>query len=267
MFSIKPIIVLSCIASFSFNLHAHAPRPHPHHQKPSEEIPEVTYKVEDSTAEVQVTPSGETFMPISNERHAQHQAAGHGYYPIISGLVPSLFTPPAMDNVQDYIIKKDEMVVINPAENEYIHIMEGKRHGFENLTVAITNTHTGNGAPLHSHVGEEAHLLLKGKMLYHLDGEEVVVEAPYIVNIPSMVPHAFINIDDEPAELIGIFPSNEWEYDILDGPVFTEGVDELTEENAAEQEKWKNWHKPSHAKKRLDYYKKHHTHGGEAHHH
>ena len=39
---------------------------------------------------------------------------------------------------------------------------------------------------------------------------------PYIVNIPPGVPHSFQNLDDQVAELVVIFPTNVWEYDVLD---------------------------------------------------
>jgi dTDP-4-dehydrorhamnose 3,5-epimerase-like enzyme len=42
------------------------------------------------------------------------------------------------------------------------------------------------------------------------------MEGPYIVNIPPMVPHSFQNLDDQVAELVVIFPTNVWEYDVLD---------------------------------------------------
>ena len=37
-----------------------------------------------------------------------------------------------------------------------------------------------------------------------------------MVNIPPMVPHSFQNLDDEVAELVVIFPTNVWDYDVLD---------------------------------------------------
>ena len=42
------------------------------------------------------------------------------------------------------------------------------------------------------------------------------LKAPYIVNIPPMVPHSFKNIGKDLAELVVIFPTNVWEYDVLD---------------------------------------------------
>jgi quercetin dioxygenase-like cupin family protein len=66
---------------------------------------------------------------------------------------------------------------------------------------------------MHTHKGEESHVLLKGqKVLYALGDKLFVKEGPYIVNIPPGVPHSFQNV----AELVVIFPTNVWEYDVLD---------------------------------------------------
>ncbi len=185
-------------------------------------VPVVTYSPEDSVPGVPIAPSGEVYLPPTEERMQLH-ADSHEYTPIVTATLPPLFEPPAMDALDDFIMHKDDLVVVNPAPDEFLWIMEGQRHGFENLTIVLTNTQTGNGAPLHTHVGEEAHILLHGKMLYVINGEEITVEAPYIINIPSMVPHAFMNIDDDPAELVGVFPdSNHWEYDVLKADVFTD---------------------------------------------
>ena len=69
---------------------------------------------------------------------------------------------------------------------------------------------------MHTHEGEEAHVLLEGKILYALGDEIFTVEGPYIVNIPPMVPHSFMNLGNGLAELVVIFPTNVWEYDVLD---------------------------------------------------
>ena len=107
--------------------------------------------------------------------------------------------------------------MINPGPGEYVHVMEGQRHGYQNLTIGITYTAPGGAPPMHTHQGEESHVLLKGqKILYALGDKIFVMEGPYIVNIPPMVPHSFKNLDDEVAELVVIFPTNVWEYDVLD---------------------------------------------------
>jgi quercetin dioxygenase-like cupin family protein len=94
--------------------------------------------------------------------------------------------------------------------------MEGQRHGYRNLTIGITYTAPGGAPPMHTHIGEESHVLVKDqKVLYALGDRMLVKEGPYIVNIPPMVPHSFQNLDEEVAELVVIFPTNVWEYDVL----------------------------------------------------
>jgi len=145
--------------------------------------------------------------------HAQH----HPYNVLEIRRVPGTFQPPAMKEIKDFALSKADLEVINPGPGEYVHVMEGQRHGFQNLTVGITWTAPGGAPPMHTHMGEEAHVVLeKQKILYALGDKMFVMEGPYIVNIPPMVPHSFQNLDDEIAQLVVIFPTNVWEYDVLD---------------------------------------------------
>jgi quercetin dioxygenase-like cupin family protein len=145
--------------------------------------------------------------------HAQH----HPYKVLETRRVPGLIKKPAMKEIKDFAVSKRDLDVINPGPGEYVHVMEGQRHGYENLTIGITYTAPGGAPPMHTHQGEESHVLLKGqKVLYALGDKIFVVEGPYVVNIPPMVPHSFQNLDDEVAELVVIFPTNVWEYDVLD---------------------------------------------------
>lgn len=145
--------------------------------------------------------------------HAQH----HPHKVLETRRVPGQFEAPAMTEVKDFALSKDDLDVINPGPGEYVHVMEGQRHGYRNLTIGITYTAPGGAPPMHTHLGEESHVLLKGqKVLYALGDKIFVKEGPYIVNIPPMVPHSFQNLDHEVAELVVIFPTNVWEYDVLD---------------------------------------------------
>ena len=84
---------------------------------------------------------------------------------------------------------------------------------------------------MHTHAGEEAHVLLEGQILYALGEEIFTMEGPYIVNIPPMVPHSFQNLGDQLAELVVIFPTNVWEYDVLDSfPFATPRAKAIAEE-------------------------------------
>ena len=145
--------------------------------------------------------------------HAQHHP--HGL--LETRRVPGKFTPPSMKNVRDFYLSKRDLDVINPGPGEYVHVMEGQRHGYRNLTIGITYTAPGGAPPMHTHMGEESHVLTSGqKVLYALGDEMFVATGPYVINIPPMMPHSFQNLDDRVAELVVIFPTNVWEYDVLD---------------------------------------------------
>lgn len=159
---------------------------------------------------------GELILDVDEQRrrlHAQH----HPHKVLETRRVPGPFKQPAMTDIRDFALSKSDLEVINPGPGEYVHVMEGQRHGYRNLTVGITYTAPGGAPPMHTHKGEEAHVLVKGqKILYALGDKMFVMEGPYVINIPPMVPHSFQNLDDEVAELVVIFPTNVWEYDVLD---------------------------------------------------
>ncbi len=164
---------------------------------------------------------GELILSVDEARrqlHAQH----HSHEVLETRRVPGAFKPPAMKEVKDFALSKKDLDVINPGPGEYVHVMEGQRHGYQNLTIGITYTAPGGAPPMHTHQGEESHVLLKGqKVLYALGDKLFVKEGPYIINIPPGVPHSFQNLDDDVAELVVIFPTNVWEYDVLNFFPFT----------------------------------------------
>ena len=61
---------------------------------------------------------------------------------------------------------------------------------------------------MHTHKGEEAHVLLSGRMDYVIGDQRFSATAPYIAKVPAGAPHTFVNAGDEPINLIGILPSN-----------------------------------------------------------
>jgi len=176
--------------------------------------PTVTYAASDAEPGQRIE-HGELILTVDEARkqlHAQH----HPHGVLQTRRVPGRAAAPTMTEVGHFALSKDDLTVINPGPGEFVHVMEGQRHGYQNLTVGITYTAPGGAPPMHTHQGEEAHVLLEGKILYALGDEIFVMEAPYIVNIPPMVPHSFQNLDDDLAELVVIFPTNVWEYDVLD---------------------------------------------------
>ncbi len=182
--------------------------------------PVVTYRGSDVSGER--VEHGELIIDVDETRrelHAQH----HPHGVLETRRVPGTFGAPAMTEISDFALSKDDLVVINPGPGEYVHVMEGQRHGYQNLVVGITYTAPGGAPPMHTHLGEEAHVLTSDqKVLYALGDKIFELTGPYIVNIPPMVPHSFQNLDDDVAELVVIFPTNVWEYDVLDYFPFAE---------------------------------------------
>ena len=209
---------------------APAPPPQPTEEPKPTLPPEpvVTYKGGDPSQRIE---HGEVIDDVDEARKALH-AQHHGHGVLETRRIPGAFTPATMTELGDFALSKDELIVINPGPGEYVHVMEGQRHGYQNLTIGITYTAPGGAPPMHTHLGEESHVLLEGQKVMYALGEKIfVMEGPYIVNIPPMVPHSFQNLDDEIAELVVIFPTNVWEYDVLDYfPFATPEAKKLAEE-------------------------------------
>jgi quercetin dioxygenase-like cupin family protein len=144
--------------------------------------------------------------------HKQH----HAYKVLERRTVPAGFETPNMKFWKSHVKEIGDLPVINPGPGEYVHVMEGHKCGYNNLVIGITETFPGGAPPMHTHEGEESHVLLEGEILYALGDTMFTVKAPYIVNIPPMVPHAFKNIGKKTANLVVIFPTNIWKYDVVD---------------------------------------------------
>lgn len=179
--------------------------------------PEPVVNHQDSSAQPgQKVEHGEWIADV-DAAHRQLNALHHSYKVLETRRVPGPFTKPTMTEIKDFALSKSDLDVIHPGPGEFVHVMEGQRHGYQNLTIGITYTAPGGAPPMHTHRGEESHVLLSGqKILYALGDKIFVKEGPYIVNIPPGVPHSFQNLDDQVAELVVIFPTNVWEYDVLD---------------------------------------------------
>jgi quercetin dioxygenase-like cupin family protein len=176
--------------------------------------PEPVVTISAARVEGERVEHGEVIEEVDDARRALH-AQHHPYGPLETRRLPGPFDRPSMASIPDFAVLKEDLLVINPGPGEYVHVMEGQRHGYRNLTVGITYTAPGGAPPMHTHEGEEAHVLLEGKILYALGDDIFSIEGPYIVNIPPMVPHSFMNLGDSLAEMVVIFPTNVWEYDVL----------------------------------------------------
>ena len=181
--------------------HDHGSGSHSHEHTAKE-----SFSIEKLVNEVKTVPDS-----IIDYLHAQH----HNHKVLERRTVPSGYETKNLKNWKDYATKIEDLPAINPGPGEYVHVMEGYKHGYQNLVVGITETFPGGAPPMHTHKGEESHVLLEGDILYALGDTVFTISAPYIVNIPPMIPHAFKNIGEKTANLVVIFPTNVWEYDVL----------------------------------------------------
>ena len=181
---------------------SHDPDGHSHNHSVTE-----TFSIDKLLEEVKTEPDS-----ILNYLHAQH----HNHKVLEQRTVPSGYAIKELKYWKNYAALVEDLPVINPGPGEYVHVMEGYKHSYQNLVIGITETFPGGAPPMHTHEGEESHVLLEGEILYALGDTIFTITAPYIVNIPPMVPHAFKNIDDKTANMVVIFPTNIWKYDVLD---------------------------------------------------
>ena len=144
--------------------------------------------------------------------NAQH----HNFKVLERRTLPNAATISKLKYYSEHAVTLDKLPVINPGPGEYVHVLAGQAYGYNGLTIGVTETFPGGAPPMHSHEGEEAHVLLDGEILYALGDTMFTITAPYIVNIPAGVPHAFKNIGKKTANLVVIFPTNIWKYDVLD---------------------------------------------------
>jgi len=166
-----------------------------------------TFSIANLVDEIKTVPDS-----ITEYLHAQH----HSHKVLERRTVPAGYETANMKYWKNYVKKVEDLPVINPGPGEYVHVMEGQKNGYQNLVIGITETFPGGAPPMHTHEGEESHVLLEGEILYALGDTMFTVKAPYIINIPAMVPHAFKNIGKKTANLVVIFPTNVWKYDVVD---------------------------------------------------
>jgi quercetin dioxygenase-like cupin family protein len=212
----RVFVTVGCLVLLAACSSGPPPAPAPASAKP-QLPPEPVVNHSSANAEAgQRVEHGEWIVDVDDatrQLNAQH----HSYKVLETRRVPGPVTQSPMTGIGHFALSKSDLDVINPGPGEYVHVMEGQRHGYQNLTIGITYTAPGGAPPMHTHDGEESHVLLRGqKVLYALGDKLFVKEGPYIVNIPPGVPHSFQNLDDEVAELVVIFPTNVWEYDVLD---------------------------------------------------
>jgi mannose-6-phosphate isomerase-like protein (cupin superfamily) len=95
--------------------------------------------------------------------------------------------------------------------------LSGDKHGFDALSLLLSEIDPGGGPPLHMHDSEEVHVVYEGTMTYFVGGSTFSVSAPFVQHIPAKTPHAFINSGSEKITNTAIFSSRIFEAKVI-GP-------------------------------------------------
>lgn len=112
----------------------------------------------------------------------------------------------------DLIIKLQQMTSFYDVPGEGGYLISGRDYGFEGLSFILTETHPNGGPPLHTHLVEEAHVVLSGTMNYVVGDQRFRADAPFVARVPAGVPHTFINGGSAPLNIIAVFPSGQLEF-------------------------------------------------------
>jgi len=96
-------------------------------------------------------------------------------------------------------------------------LLSGDTHGFDGISLLLSEIQPGGGPPLHLHEVEEVHVVYEGTFTYYVDGRTFTVTAPFVQHIPAKTPHAFINAGTAMVKNTAIFSAHRFDATIL-GP-------------------------------------------------
>lgn len=96
-----------------------------------------------------------------------------------------------------YVIKN--LDVKRPAKGIEIRVLPG-----ENMTMAFFHLEPGAGIPEHAHPHEQMGTVLKGSIVFVLDGEKRVVNEGEAYHVPPNIPHSG-SCGESPAQIIEVF--------------------------------------------------------------
>jgi len=112
----------------------------------------------------------------------------------------------------NYVLKLEQLERIQAAPGEDILLMKGAEHGFESLSLILTETQPCGGPPVHVHESEEAHVLYEGCAEYLIGESHFTVQGPYVARVPAKVPHTFKNCGKDMMRLTAIFPTSNYTF-------------------------------------------------------
>jgi quercetin dioxygenase-like cupin family protein len=95
-----------------------------------------------------------------------------------------------------------------------VHI-NGDKHGYDSLSLILSELDPGQGPPLHTHECEELHVIYSGTVNYLVGGERFTLTGPFVQHIPAHTPHTFVNAGGTMVKNTAIFGSKHYTVKIL----------------------------------------------------
>ena len=119
-----------------------------------------------------------------------------------------------------HVVPFDDLEAFYDEPGEYGWILDAHKHGFERVSLIVTDTLPGGGPPLHKHACEEAVVVPpRARMRYLIGDQTHDVTGPAVVRIPVETPHTFVNAGADRVSLTCVFPDRSfWEGYVELGP-------------------------------------------------
>lgn len=114
-------------------------------------------------------------------------------------------------------LRHDDLERIDAGPGEIIRLLDGSKHGYESLSLILSESAPGGGPPLHTHDCEEVHVVDSGKVSYVIGDERIVLDGPFVLRIPAKVPHAFVNAGSTSLKITAAFGSSNYTFNFI-GP-------------------------------------------------
>lgn len=115
------------------------------------------------------------------------------------------------------VLRHDDLGRIDAGPGEIIRLLDGSKHGYESLSLILSESDPGGGPPMHTHDCEEMHVVDSGKVAYVIGDEQITLEAPFVMRIPAKVPHAFVNAGRTNLKITAAFGSPNYTFHFV-GP-------------------------------------------------
>jgi mannose-6-phosphate isomerase-like protein (cupin superfamily) len=117
----------------------------------------------------------------------------------------------------DRALRPDDLERIEAGPGEIIRLLRGDKHGYQSLSLILSESAAGGGPPLHSHDCEEVHVVASGRVAYLIGEERITLDGPFVLRIPAGVPHAFVNAGDTTLKITAAFGSANYTFNFI-GP-------------------------------------------------